>query len=309
MDYNQAMQQIQAMQMYRRMLGLDQAQGGYGQPQSQMQYAGMAQPGQQQGAGSGGGKSGGMSPTMLTSLMGMMGTKPMVSSGITPTSINKFGDPYQGWSPKTGGYDPMYGPTSEIPSATTAATATPAMYDATLVGSGPAAEAAFGGGSELAGTSGLTAASEVGGAGAGSYLGYIAPVLAAIQGQHMMSSATDRRTDFDGNFSKTSGHRTGDIFSGDFFTEPWMAYAMQQLNVDTPTPGEKTDSALNSIRQGEGGVGELLGSIPGTGLQWFDPFGTAGFSFLEDKLGKEMATVLIPHMGLKNVTDWFSGLF
>ena len=53
MDYNQAMQQIQAMQMYRRMLGLDQAQGGYGQPQSQMQYVGMGQPGQQQRVGHG----------------------------------------------------------------------------------------------------------------------------------------------------------------------------------------------------------------------------------------------------------------
>jgi len=308
MDYNQAMQQIQAMQMYRRMLGLDQTQAGMSQ-QPQMQYAGMAQPGQQQGAGAGGGKSGGgMSPTMLTSLMSMMGTKPMVSSGITPTSINKFGEPYQAWSPKTGGYDPMYGPAAEVPSATTAATATPAMYDATLVGSGPGAEAAFGGGSELAGTSGLMTAGETGGT---SYLGYIAPILAAIQGQHMMSGATDRRT-LDGKASKASGHRTGDVFSGDMFTEPWMAFGEQKLGVDTPTAGEKTDEAFNRIRQGDGGYGDLLGSVPGTAYQWFDPFGTFFQDILTDKfgdVGKVASSLILPGAGMKFAADWFGKLF
>jgi len=273
------------------MLGLDQAQGGYGQPQSQMQYAGMAQPGQQQGVGAGGGKSGGgMSPTMLTSLMSMMGTKPMVSSGITPTSINKFGDPYQGWSPKTGGYDPMYG---EIPSSTPST-----MYDVTTMGSTPAAEAA-----PVA-----TTAAETGGT---SYLGYIAPILAAIQGQHMMSGATDRRT-LDGKASKASGHRTGDVFSGDFFTEPWMAYGQQKLGVDTPTAGEKTDEAFNRIRQGEGGWGDLLGSVPGTAYQWFDPFGSFFQNVLTDKFGdagKVASSLILPGAGMKFAADWFGKLF
>jgi hypothetical protein len=282
------MQQIQSMQIYRRMLGLDQ--GGYGQPQ-QMQYAGVSQPGQQQRSG-GKGSGGGMSPTMLSSLVGMLGTKPMVSSGITPTSINKFGEPYQGWGPQTGDWGAM---------------SSPAMYDATTVGSTPAAESAFGGAGELSGTSGLSG-SAAESAGLGS-LGYI---TAAIMGQHLMSGATDRRTIEGGKTGIGEGHRTGDVFSGNFFTEPWMAFGEQKLGIDTPTAGEKTDAAIDRMREGKGGFSDFASTIPSTAYQWFDPVGNFGADIMSDKFGdagKALTMLLMPHTGLKFGADWLGKLF
>jgi hypothetical protein len=98
----------------------------------------------------------------------------------------------------------------------------------------------------------------------------------------MMSSATDRRTDLSG---VEGSHRTGDIFSGDFFTEPWMAFAYDKLGVDAPTPGEKTDASIDAIQDGENGWDNLLRSAPATGAQWFDPVGTFGQGYLEEKGG------------------------
>jgi hypothetical protein len=290
MDYNQAMQQIQAMQMYRRMLGLDQAQAG--QPQ-QMQYVGMNQGGGQQQQ-----QQSSNPMSTYNNVMKMMGGG-TTATGMTPNATNPAGESFYGWGAQTGDWG---------------ATASPAMYDATTMGSTPAATSAFGGGGELAGTSGLAGVGEAGGAGASSYLGYAAPILAAIAGQHMMSSGTDRRT-MKGGESGTElgkGHRTGDMFSGDFFTEPWMAWGEQQLGVDTPTAGEKTDAAIDRMREGEGGFSDLASTIPGTAYQWFDPVGNFAGDIMGDKygdLGKALTMLVLPHTGLKWGADWLGKLF
>jgi hypothetical protein len=141
--------------------------------------------------------------------------------------------------------------------------------------------------------------------------GYIA---AAIAGQHMMSSNTDRRT-MEGGKSGTKagkGHRTGDIFSGDFFTEPWMAWGEQQLGVDTPTAGEKTDAAIDRMREGKGGFSDFMSTVPGTAYQWFDPVGNFAGDIMGDKFGtagKIATSIFLPHTGLKWGADWLGGLF
>ena len=280
------------MNFWQQMLGMA------GNPYYQYYQAPKMQyMGNQQGQGQQQKQGGGMNPNMLRQLMASQPTQ----TGMTPNATNSMGESYYGWGAQTGDWGATAGAT---PGSATVGNGLVAGNEIPLSGMG-----ADLGGSVGAEAGGIGA--EAGSAGGGSYLGYVAPVLAAIAGQHMMSSATDRRTMEGGKQGADvgKGHRTGDVFSGDFFTEPWMAFAQQKLGVDTPTPGEKTDAAMNSMRQGEGGAGDLLGSIPGTALQWFDPFGTISYNFLEDKFGKEVATVLIPHMGLKNVTDWFSGLF
>ena len=304
MDYNQAMQQIQAMQMYRRMLGLDQAQGGYGQPQSQMQYAGMAQPGQQQGTWAGGGQSGGGS-----SLSSVINTYKNYNN-----LMKMFSGPQSGGMAGAGtGGGGLYG--------TTASLSTPAGTG--MYGTGTTLSGNLGGlygtgvgsnlpASQLAPVT--TQATDVAGAGSSSYLGYAAPILAAIAGQHMMSGATDRRT-MEGGKSGTKageGHRTGDVFSGDFFTEPWMAWGEQQLGVDTPTAGEKTDAAIDRMREGKGGFSDFMSTVPGTAYQWFDPVGNFAGDVMGDKfgdVGKALTMMVLPHTGLKWGADWLSGLF
>jgi hypothetical protein len=156
MDYNEAMQNIQMMQIYRRMLGLDSAGGGQKQP---MQYVGMQPYGGQQQQGQ---KSNPMS--MYNNISKMMGSGP-VATGMTPNATNPAGESFYGWGAQTGDWGAM---------------GTPAMYDLTTMGSTPAATSAFGGASELAGTSGLGGEAAVGGA---SSLGYAIPALgAAIAG-------------------------------------------------------------------------------------------------------------------------------
>jgi hypothetical protein len=262
MDYNQAMQQIQAMQMYRRMLGLDQAQGGMSQ-QPQMQYVGMGQGGQQQQ------KQSSNPMSTYNNVMKMMGGG-TTATGMTPNAANPAGESFYGWGAQTGDWGAM---------------STPAMYDATTAVSTPAAEGLGSGAAE--------------GAGLGS-LGYIA---AAIMGQHLMSSNTDRQTD---------GHRTGDVFSGDFFTEPWMAWGEQQLGVDTPTAGEKTDASIDRMQDGKGGFSDFMSTVPGTAYQWFDPVGNFAGDIMGDKygdLGKALTMLVLPQTGLKWGADWLGGLF
>jgi hypothetical protein len=113
MDYNQAMQQIQAMQMYRMMLGLGQDQGGMSQ-QPPMQYIGMDQGGGQQR------QKPSFNPMSMINFMD-------TPTGMTPNATNAMGEAYSGWGAQTGDWGAMAGP---------------AMYDATTVtGAGLAGEA------------------------------------------------------------------------------------------------------------------------------------------------------------------------
>jgi hypothetical protein len=237
-----------------------------------MQYIGGQQQGHRQ-------QSSSMNTNMLKQLMGSGST----ATGMTPNATNAMGEPYYGWGAQTGDW----GATSsglvsgaEIPST------------AGEVGGGVADVA--GGGS--------------------SYLPLAGYVAAAIAGQHMMSGATDRRT-MEGGESGTKagkGHRTGDVFSGDFFTEPWMAWGEQQLGIDTPTAGEKTDAAIDRLREGKGGFSDFASTIPGTAYQWFDPVGNFAGDFMGDKFGtagKVVTSLLLPQTGLKWLGDWIGGLF
>ena len=152
---------------------------------------------------------------------------------------------------------------------------------------------------------------EAGGGSLGSYAGSAVPVLAAIAGQHLMSGATDRHT-MNGNASGFEGHRTGDVFSGDMFTEPWMAFGEQKLGIKDPTAGEKTDAALNDLRDGKGSVTELLSTAPETAYQWFDPAGNFLDDILQNKFGtagKIASAAILPGAGLKGIAKLIGGLF
>jgi hypothetical protein len=153
-------------------------------------------------------------------------------------------------------------------------------------------------------------AGEAAGGGMGEGLsavgGYVAALIAA---QQLMSNATDRRAGTSGNktdSSSGSGHRTGSVFSGDFFTEPWMAYANQKLGIETLTPGEKTDAAIDRFREGEGGLMDVAKTAPATGAQWFDPTGAFFYGALDDerfgKIGDVASKAIFP-------IHWLTQLF
>jgi hypothetical protein len=162
MDYNQAMQQIQAMQMYRRMLGLDQAQGGGGRPQSQMQYVGM-----NQGVGQQQQKQSSNPMSTYNNVMKMFPAS--TATGMTPNATNPSGESFYGWGSQTGDWG---------------ATASPAMYDATTSASSLGVPTT---GSELTALSGGMGgeAAGIGGAEGGGMLagaGPYAALAAAIGG-------------------------------------------------------------------------------------------------------------------------------
>lgn len=152
-------------------------------------------------------------------------------------------------------------------------------------------------------------AGEVVGSGTGGseYLSYAAPyayILAAIMGQHLASSNTDRRAGKGWDVSKNSGHRTGDVFSGDFFTEPWQPWLYQQLGIDKLTPGERFDAAVD-----RGDVKGAIAAAPSTGAQWFNPVGSVAYDLAEDKLGepgKWFARAVLPEQWLGRL---FADLF
>ena len=158
MDYNQAIQQIQAMQVARRMLGLDQAQAGNNLPQ--MQYVGM-----NQGQGQQRQKSNPMS--MYQNAMKMFPST--TATGMTPNATNSMGESYYGWGAQTGDWGAM---------------STPAMYDSTTSASSLGVPTT---GGELTALSGSMegGAAGVGGAEGGGMLsgaGPYAALAAAIAG-------------------------------------------------------------------------------------------------------------------------------
>lgn len=165
------------------------------------------------------------------------------------------------------------------------------------------------GGGAVAGGEGSMISGSMGGEGVGeaaSGVGYgtLGYILAAIAGQHLMSDATDRNTPLPGVEGR--GHKTGDVFSLDFFTEPWQAFAYDKLGIDVPTPGEKTDASINALRDGESTWDNLLRSAPATGAQWFDPFSSVGYDWMNEKggtIGKVASKALFPIQWLTRLFD------
>ena len=60
-------------------------------------------------------------------------------------------------------------------------------------------------------------------------------VAAAIALQNQFTNMTNRETD---------GVKTGNAFTGQYATEPWLAYGAQLAKDDDPTAGEKFDAAI-----------------------------------------------------------------
>lgn len=204
-----------------------------------------------------------------------------VSTGMTPNAVNASGEPYYGWGAQTGDW----GANAAVP------------FDASQYGTSSAPT--LSGSGETAGGIGWAPA---------------AYVAAAIAGQHLMSGDTDRRTNYRGELSSNSGHRTGDVFSGDFFTEPWMAWGEEKLGINTPTPGERTDAAIDRLREGKGGFSDVAGTVPSTAYQWFDPVGSFLGDFVSDKFGgspwgKAASYLVWPQTGVRKALDWIGDLF
>ena len=75
-----------------------------------------------------------------------------------------------------------------------------------------------------------------GGLSATSGGGLAAIILAAIAAQHALSKKTS--TTFE-------GQETGDVFSGNFMTEPWQGFAYDKLGMD-PSSGQRFDAAIKN---------------------------------------------------------------
>lgn len=147
-------------------------------------------------------------------------------------------------------------------------------------GEGFASASGGGGGTAGGGVGGGETAGGMGG-------GTAAAIAAVIAAQMLATKFTDRRAGDKPQHttSRAEGHRTGNVFSMDFFTEPWQAYAYQTLGVDTLTPGEKTDAAVDRFRNDEGGLMDVAKTAPGTAAQWFDPTGSVIYDLMDDKFG------------------------
>lgn len=164
----------------------------------------------------------------------------------------------------------------------------------------------FSSGSEAGAAEGAAegAGTAVEGSEAGYMSGPYAAIAAVIAAQQLMSQNTDRRAGKDGKVSKSSGHRTGSVFSGDFWTEPWQAYLYDKMGIDKLTSGERFDAAIDKRNPSE-----AVAAAPGTAYQWFDPLGSTGYDIMSEKLGKPgkyLARAIIP---TKWLTDVFADLF
>jgi len=126
--------------------------------------------------------------------------------------------------------------------------------------------------------------------GALSTIGYI---VAAIMAQHALSDATD--TVFE-------GQRTGDVFSGNFMTEPWLAYTAQQWGWQ-PTAGQKFDAAVQNQDWGAAAY-----RSPSVAAYWGDPAGTGIYEGAKNWLGETAAAIINPIAGLSDlIGELFGG--
>jgi len=115
---------------------------------------------------------------------------------------------------------------------------------------------------EFAGGGSGGGSASAGGLGGGGIAGIIA---AAIAAQHGLSTQRSR---------EINGRKPGDVFSGNFATEPWYSYVNEKIGLD-PLPGEKFDAAIKNKD-----YGEALNQFPMVANYWADPLpywlGTGG---------------------------------
>lgn len=134
---------------------------------------------------------------------------------------------------------------------------------------------------------GAAEAPEAGGASGGlGTLGTIGGIIAAaIAGQHALSRNTGTRISPDtglklekGDPGYYHGTKTGDVFSGHFGTEPWLAFLHDKFNMN-PTVGEQFDAADTKGK---------LKLAPALSDYWANPGGTWIADLGEKVLGKGM---------------------
>ena len=123
----------------------------------------------------------------------------------------------------------------------------------------------------------------MGGGAEGTSLTSAAPlaaiIAAAIAIQHGLSRKTS--TEFE-------GQPTGDAFSGDFGTEPWLGYAYDKLGFD-PTAGQKFDAAIKN-RDWE----TALRRTPDMLSYWTEPGSHVAYDVVKEKAGSNIANILNP---------------
>jgi len=112
-----------------------------------------------------------------------------------------------------------------------------------------------------------------------SGMGIGAIIAAAIAAQHGLSNATD---------TVYEGQKTDDAFSGNFGTEPWLAWAHDKLGMG-PTMGEKFDAAINNKD-----YGKAFSRSFGMADYWSDPARTWGYDIAKKSLGDNVAAFLSP---------------
>jgi hypothetical protein len=137
-------------------------------------------------------------------------------------------------------------------------------------------------------------ASSAGGSSAWGGMGAAGPyaaIIAAIIGQHVATNS---------NSNVYEGQPTGDVFSGDFLTEPWYAYMGDQLGWE-PTAGEKFDAATS-----RSDWDSALKRLPAAGNYWANPAGNwIGYESLHNYAG-DWAGVADPiGFATSKIEDWF----
>ena len=124
-----------------------------------------------------------------------------------------------------------------------------------------------------------------------STMGPYAAIGAAIIGQQIMAQNTNRMFE---------GQRTGGVTSGNFTTEPWLAFTADRLGWDF-TPGEKFDAAVQN-RDWDTAFARAPAAID----YWTDPARGALYTGLSGMFGNTMAGIIDPlSYGLRNIDKIF----
>ena len=136
-----------------------------------------------------------------------------------------------------------------------------------------------------------------GGAGAGLGAGYVAAIIAAVTAaQHYLSNETD---------TKVEGVRSDDAFGGHFGTQPYQAYAYQQLGMPASS-GERFDAAVENSDWGT-----ALERLPDTADYWANPMqhsvNDVMYEGAEKNLGEDSDIVLGIFDPVSWVLRWLAG--
>lgn len=141
-----------------------------------------------------------------------------------------------------------------------------------------------------------------GGEGGGFNWGPLGYFAAAVVAQHLFSGDTNREFE---------GQETSDLFQGSVGTEPWYAWAKQQMGLDDPSAGESFDAALKNEDWEK-----AIARFPSTLHYWFNPAQSSGYEAIKEQWGDEWALAIFPAEGVfgdpdrhEQGTNWWSEHF